>query len=201
MTLGRHREHDDLWVVRAGGSYADLAETEFEVIGSALNPRGVTLPSLNGGWLTISPADPEGEPGEWLLKTLGRQPHPGDFLGRVHVRAGENATGFPVIWDRTHQLALMYFFDILDRITGGFPDHTKLAWDDPSLEIEAVVTFDGNRGPNRTLAELIVTTHNPGGDLRECCTRLIVPTGTCDEFSRWLTDLFPSVTEDDRDWV
>lgn len=127
--------------------------------------------------------------------------NPGDFLGRVSVRAGENATGFPVIWDREHQLALMYFFNIFDRITGGFPDHTKLKWDDTSIEMEGVVTLDPRRGPDRTTVELRVTTHNPGGDLRECCTRLFVPTSTCDQFSRWLADLFPSVTADDRDWV
>jgi hypothetical protein len=201
LTLGRHREHDDVWVVQAGRSYANLAETEFEVVDSALMPRGVTLPSLNGGWLTISPLVPDSDPGEWLLETLSRELKPGDFLGQVSVYAGGNATGFPVIWDREHQLALMYFFNIFDRITGRFPYRTKLKWDDTSLEIEGVVTFDLKRGFDRRSVELIVTTRNPGGDLRECCTRLIVPTGTCDQFSRWLTDLFPSVTEDDRDWV
>ena len=53
LTLGRTK--DSRWMLSCGGEYVYADEEDFEVLGSALRPRSVVLPSLSGGFLDIRP--------------------------------------------------------------------------------------------------------------------------------------------------
>jgi hypothetical protein len=201
----RHNDGGTVWRISAGGQYVDAQETEFEMVRRWLRPRGVVVPSLNGGWLTISPFAGAREAMARLrrsaLERWGRQPTPADFLGFIGLVVPGTAVGFPVLWDRERQLKLMYFLGGPDSTTGGFPYTHQLDWPDPELQIDGVVTIDAERGLwSEKAAALDVTLRNPIGDHRHVSARLLVPAYTCQEASEALVDMFPSVSTDDLDF-
>jgi hypothetical protein len=198
-----YRDDGDRWHVSFRDGYVDLGESEFEVIGTLLQSRGVVLPSLNGGWLSIQPLselvflrslERTHAPVEELW---GRYPDSSDFLGRLAFAAAEGAVGFPVLWDRARQLKLVNFLGTPDHMTHTFPQVLKLNWPDPALEIGGVVTVDRDRTLGKA-AELDVTMRNRKG--HTVSARLLVPATACKQASESLVDLFPSVSSDDLDY-
>ncbi|HEY7003677.1 MAG TPA: hypothetical protein VH281_05295 [Gaiellaceae bacterium] len=193
-----------LWRLSCEGNYVDAYENEFDVVGSALPPRGVVVPSLTGGWLDVHPYHQLAVTSPAFataISRFGRQPGKEDFFGHLQLVTPGDGTGFPVLWDRERQLKLVYFLDIADRITGGFPEEYRLDWPDSDLKIDGLVTVDESRGSwARKAAEVTVTLRNPFGDERTVSADFIVPAYTCDRASRGLVDLFPAVTTDDMDW-
>jgi hypothetical protein len=201
--LTLYRNDDGRWRVSSPGGYVDVDESEFQVVGAAVQSRGFVLPSLYGGWLAIHPL------GARFLRALeetqapaeerwGRRPEGGDFFGRLELATADRAIGFPVLWDRERQLKLVYFVGEPDHMTHTFPRELKLDWPDQELEIEGVVTLDPDRGFHSKAAELDVTLRRPNRD--RVSTRLVVPASDCKRFSEWLVDLFPAVSADDLDY-
>jgi hypothetical protein len=171
------------------------------------------LPSLDGGWLSVEPFQDWRRSPVGRVKTLkgmmgmseverwGRQPAEADFFGILRLRTpDDDGAGFPDLWDRDRQLKLMYFIGFSHHVTGGFPKELHLDWPDPELEIDGLVTVDPHVGFRKKHAQLEVTLRKPIGDRRTVTGRLVVPAWTCELVSKWLADLFPSVSADDLDW-
>jgi hypothetical protein len=196
-----------LWTLDCGDRQIEADESDFEVTGSALEPRGVVLPSLNGGWLAIHPARASylrilEEMGNPARELWGREPAEGDFFGHLQLATPDAVVGFPILWDRDRQLKLVHFLGFPDSVTWRFPQESRLDWPGRELEANAVATVDAARGAySAKSAELDVVVRNPIGDRREVSGRLIVPAYTCKTASDWLVDLFPAVTGDDLDFI
>jgi hypothetical protein len=199
-----YQADDGLWRLSCKGRYIDADEADFEVIGSALGRRGVVLPSLNGGWLAFTPFDHRVLGSSYIMEAAeawGREPERDDFLGQFVMTLPGDSIGYPVLWDRTRQLKLVYFFETPTRMTSSFPKEYTLDWPDPYLQIDGMVTFDASRSPWRKAAEVTVTVSSPERDRRDVSANLVFPAETCAIASRWLVDLFPGVTTDDLDWI
>lgn len=195
-----------VWKVSVGGGsddHVDARESDFEVVLGGTAPRGVVIPSVNGGWLTIRPV--HSRPGELpeLWDVVPRTYEPGDFVGFLTLSTGDSSYGFPVIWSREEQLKLVYFFEAPDRATHTFPQQLRLRMPDGHLEIEGEVTIDPSRGRYaEKAAELKITLRSPIQRRQpEFTGFLVVEAGIGKTASRWLVDLFPSLTPDDLDPV
>jgi hypothetical protein len=174
-----YRIGEGIWKVRVfgvSGDYVDARASDFEVIRGGTRPRGVVIPSINGGWLTITPV--HSRPGQLpAIWDVPRTFQPGDFAGMLTLSTTDDSYGFPVIWSREEQLKLVYFFELPDRI-------------------------DSNRRRARKAAELKITLRSPTHrTLPEFSGVLVVDAVTASIASDWLVDLFPSVTPDDIDPV
>jgi hypothetical protein len=107
-----------------------------------------------------------------------------------------------VRWGREEQLSLVYFFDTIDRVTGGFPAAVQRRLPHGELEIDAQVTIDPERGSwARKAAEMTVTLRKQPGQREPLAftTTMVTPASDCEAASLALVDLFPSVTADDLD--
>ena len=195
------------WTVRYGdgSAYVEARESDFEVVLAGAAPRGVVIPSLNGGWLTITPAHTR--PGELpeRFEVADRTYQRGDFAGFLTLHTHETGYGFPVIWSREEQLKLVHFFETPDRMTFRFPQELRLRLPDGRLEIEGQVTIDPSLGRYaRKAAKLTITLRSPLArqpSQPEYTGYLVIEAGAAKTASRWLVDLFPSVTSNDLDPV
>lgn len=202
-----YRDDTGLWRVSTGEGYVDAVETDFEVILGAPPPRGVMIPSLRGGWLTIDPAHGiirDGKlrvPSRW--DAAAHEYTPGDFVGSLSITVPLGSYGLPIVWSRETQLDLVYFFDTPDRMTYVFPQGLHVRTPDGELEIDGSVTIDRERGSYATkAAELQITLRSPlKRRPKEFTAFMLVPAYTCATASRWLVDLFPSVNADDLDYT
>jgi hypothetical protein len=145
--------------------------------------RALLIPG-RGGYLALE----EGTP------PSGFELGDGDFYGSFRLTIGERSFVAGLALTPADQLDLLYFFDILDRVTGGFPFATTCAAPGGEVVLRSLVEGEGHR-PRRWAIEL-----SHASRASEPVAVLDLDSYVVGRIAWDLVEFLPGVSDADMDW-